>query len=243
VRYFCLRDPRAFAICDQSGRCGLHFVAQYSNSVELLQSILQVDCKMTEAPFDPSDIGSDISTLGLLCSRSEFPTFDRMVSCLIEVDSSIAVNYDGVIGYLRMLHDCCSEYNSNDIPPGSRGERSLIFFGELLDANPSVIRQVNSNIFHVACRSLSGVLGVSVISLLLIKDSTVIRAVNEGYLPIHMAARNSCLDVVKLVLRAYPESVSMRNSEECNSLHLAAKRFSTAGRDIMMVESIIMYLC
>jgi hypothetical protein len=36
VRFFCIRDPRAFASCDQSGRCALHLVAQYSERVELL---------------------------------------------------------------------------------------------------------------------------------------------------------------------------------------------------------------
>lgn len=36
VRHLCLHDPKAFSLCDQSGRCTLHLVAQYSKSMELL---------------------------------------------------------------------------------------------------------------------------------------------------------------------------------------------------------------
>jgi hypothetical protein len=92
VRYLSLRDPRSFALCDQSGRCGLHLVAQYSESLELLQSILQVDCKITKMICL-----DEITPLGLLCRRSEFPTLDKMVACLIEVDTSVEVIKDGIV--------------------------------------------------------------------------------------------------------------------------------------------------
>lgn len=43
VRYFSLRDPKAFYLFDQKGRCAIHLAVQYSESVELLQTILQID--------------------------------------------------------------------------------------------------------------------------------------------------------------------------------------------------------
>jgi hypothetical protein len=48
VRYLSLRDPKAFILCDKRNRCALHFVAQYSESLELLQTVLQIDHTMTK---------------------------------------------------------------------------------------------------------------------------------------------------------------------------------------------------
>jgi hypothetical protein len=107
VTHLCLLNPKAFAICDQSGRCALHLVAQYSESIELLQNILQMDCKMTKSFVDVKRNGMQITPLGLLCRRLYFATidksatFDKMISCLLEADSSVEVIYDGIIECLR----------------------------------------------------------------------------------------------------------------------------------------------
>jgi hypothetical protein len=130
VRSLSLRDPRAFAILDQSGRCGLHLVAQYSENVELLQSILQVDCKMTKVAYCDEVEGDEITPLGLLCRRSVFPTLDKMVACLIEVDISVEVIKDGILQRLWSCDGYCSPDSSK-----FRGETRLILFRNLLDAN------------------------------------------------------------------------------------------------------------
>jgi hypothetical protein len=204
VRYFCVRNPKAFLLCDQSGRCALHLVAQYSESVELLQCILQMDSTMTKRHFDESGTGEETTPLGLLCRRLEFPTFDKMVSCLIEVDSTVEVIADSIGDRLRSFDECLHQ----DVAPGSRGERSVILLGNPLDANPSVTKYANSNIFHEACMFLRGELGVSVLTLLLLKDDSQIKVVTLGSLPIHTAASCSCLDVVKFLHKAHPESIS-----------------------------------
>jgi hypothetical protein len=78
VRKICLRDPQAFVLSDHGGKSALHMVAQYSESLDVLQSVLQIDHSLTKkwvnGPYD------DIKTapLGLLCGRSEFPSFDKM---------------------------------------------------------------------------------------------------------------------------------------------------------------------
>jgi ankyrin repeat protein len=68
-----------------------------------------------------------------------------------------------------------------------------------------------------------GELGMSVLSLLLSKNGTGVKVVNdEGDLPIHCAALHSCLEVVKFLHKAYPESISMLDEDERSLLHLAA---------------------
>jgi hypothetical protein len=68
VRYFCVCDLKAFFLCDQNGRCALHLIAQYSESVELLQTVLYIDRVMTKRVFDDTS-GYDVNPLGLLCRR------------------------------------------------------------------------------------------------------------------------------------------------------------------------------
>lgn len=95
IALFTLRDPKAFLLCDQSGRCVLHLVTQYSESVELLQIMLQINQSMTRSVFkDNNRYGTYPSAL--LCERFKFPTFLEMLTCLIEVDSSVDVIYDGI---------------------------------------------------------------------------------------------------------------------------------------------------
>jgi hypothetical protein len=148
VRKMCLRDPQAFVLCGQSGRSALHMVAQYSESLEVLQSVLQIDHSLTKKEVDGPYGGVRMTTpLGLLCGRFEFPSFHDMVSCLMDIDSSVQVIYDGV-------DECMLQYRNSlyqDISPGSRGDRSVILLGKLLDANADVAKYSDSNIFHAAC--------------------------------------------------------------------------------------------
>jgi hypothetical protein len=111
----CLRDPQAFVLCDHSGKSALHMVAQYSESLEVLQSVLQIDHLLTSKRVDGPYGGNKTTPLGLLCGRSEFPSFQDMVSCLIGIDSTVKVIYDGIDQCLLQYKD--SSYQ--DISPGS----------------------------------------------------------------------------------------------------------------------------
>jgi ankyrin repeat protein len=224
-------DPKPPIMYDLSGRCALHLVAQYSESLELLQNVLQIDHKMTKFVFE----GNDITPLGKLCRRPHFQTFDKMVLCLIEVDSSVEVISDAIIQCMEPYEKCLSQIISR----GSSGERSLTLIRNL-DANPAIIKDDNSYIFHAACRYLRGELGISVLSLLLTKDSTAVKVINRGNLPIHCAACYSCLDLVKFLLKAYPESISMLGMEVRSLLHLAV---SDEISDIAEVKAKVQYLC
>jgi ankyrin repeat protein len=234
VRYFCLRDPKAFLLCDQSGRCALHLAAQYSESVELLQTILQIDQAMTKR--QDNEIG--ITPLGLLCRRLEFPTFREMVACLLEVDSSEEVVYDAI-------YECRGTYVESEskdpqIFPGSRGERMVTLLSILLEANLDALKHRDSWVFHHACEHLRGELGVVVLSSFLAKNSTGVRVDHSGYLPIHYAAMYSSLDVMKLLQKAYPESLSMLGNDGNTLLHTV---FYGMSKDITNVRDKVQYLC
>jgi hypothetical protein len=113
-------------LCDHGSKSALHLVAQYCESLEVLQSVLQIDQSLTKkrsvGPYD----GIRTTPLGLLCGRSEFPSFHKMLLCLIEVDSNVQVKYDGVT-------QCMQQYKGSsyqDISPESRGDRTLILLGK-----------------------------------------------------------------------------------------------------------------
>jgi hypothetical protein len=210
VRYFCCCDPQAFLLCDQSDRCTLHLVAQYSESVELIQTVLQIDSTMTKK------LSKDVTPLGLLSRRYHLST-SQMVSCLIEVDSSVKVVYNGAVECIIYSNDSCG-----DIVQGSRGEGILILLELFLVVNPNVIKHNNFDIIHRACIHLKGSLGVAFLSTVLSIDTAGIKVLDilNGYLPIHYAVKNSSLDVVALLHNAYPESLTMLTNNGSNLLHL-----------------------
>jgi ankyrin repeat protein len=240
VRKMCLRDPQAFVLCDHSGKSALHMVAQYSESLEVLQSVLQIDHSLTKKTVNGSFenckwVIIKTSPLGLLCGRSEFPSFHDMISCLIEVDSTVQVVHNGV------LH-CMLQYKGSsyqDTSPGSRGDRTVILLGKLLDANADVAKYSNSNVFHAACYSLRGELGIAVLTLLHSKNKEGVKCVNHGCLPVHYAVMNSSLNVIKFLLKVYLESLTMVTRNGNCLLHLALESKS----DATVVNAIMEYLC
>jgi hypothetical protein len=211
LRYFSLRDPKVFLLCDQSGRCAFHLAAQYSESVVLLHTILQIDQAMTKSLFGDDDI----TPLGLLCRRLEFPTFHQMVTCLLEVKSSEEVVYDAcIVIYIN------TESKDHRILPGSLGERTMTLLRFLLEANLDVMKHQSQWVFRPACRYLRGELGVAVLSLFITKNSSGLKfAHSNGCLPIHYVAMHSSVDVLKLLQSAYPELFTMLINHT-NLLHL-----------------------
>jgi hypothetical protein len=230
------REGDAVLMCDESGRCALHLVAQYSESLELLEDILQIDHKMTKMVFESGDMEAAATPLSLLCNREHFPTFDAMVLFLIGVDSSVKTVFNGMSNHLMSFNECLHQ----DILPGSRGAKSLILLGMLLDANPAVAEYNTFFIFDQACMYLRGELGITILSLLLSKNGTGIKFDDDRDLPIHSSARRSCLEVVKFLHKAYPESISMLNDYGKSLLHLATCDNSS---DVADVVGKIQYIC
>jgi hypothetical protein len=177
VRYFSLRNPKAFLLCDQQGRCALHLVTMFAESLELLQSMLQIDHTMTNRKIANAPIGKK-SALGLLCRRLEFPRLKEMILSLVEVDCSVAVIYDGIIGCMRSNEKPLF----SDIIPGTGGERIFDLIKVLLNANPEAANRGNFTIFHEACRYLRGQLGIAVLTFFLTKNGDGFRSLtNNGF--------------------------------------------------------------
>jgi ankyrin repeat protein len=234
LRKMCLRDPQAFISCGHSEKSALHLVAQYSESLEVLQSVLQIDHTLTRKEVDGPYRRSKVSPLGLLCGRTDFPSFHEMFLCLIEIDSTVQVIHDGIDQCIQQ----CKDSPYHDILPGSRGERILILLGKLLDANADAINYDNFSVFHVACYSLRGELGIAVLKLLLSKNSEGIKSISQGWLPIHYAAADSSLDVIKFLINTYPESLTMVTTDGDTLVHLAVENES----DVTDVNAIVVYL-
>lgn len=72
------------------------------------------------------------------------------MSCFTQVDSTVEVINDGIFECLISYRNCLQ----HDISPGFRSERSLIHIGNLLSANPLVLKIADSahwTLFHGAC--------------------------------------------------------------------------------------------
>jgi hypothetical protein len=92
--------------------------------------------------------------------------------------------------------------------------------------------------FFTAASYLRGEVGVAVVSLLIRMDSNGVKTKDDEEFPIHRAASKSCVNVVKLLLNAYPESLLMLTNEKYNLLHLAFE----SGNDDDRREK-VKYLC
>jgi ankyrin repeat protein len=200
--------------------------------------ILQVDETMTKNYYKDNPYSDEIKPLGSLCRRLEFPTFHEMFSCLVAVDSSAEVVFDGVIQCLTSYRNSRSE--DYIMYPGSRGEATVIRLEILLNMNVDffVNDEDSYKIFITASIKLSGELGVAVLSLLLRRDGSVIKHVSSyGWMAIHHAAFSSSIDVLRFLHINNPESLSMLKNDRSNLLHLVVDGKFKDRRDK------VQYLC
>jgi hypothetical protein len=102
-------DPNVCTLCDQSGSCALHLVAKYSESLELLQDILQIDHKMTKINSKAEGTFWKNTNLGLLCSQLSFSVLDEMVLGLIKAESDVEVISNGILNCLESYEDCINQ--------------------------------------------------------------------------------------------------------------------------------------
>jgi hypothetical protein len=152
-----------------------------------------MDSKMTKKLVDTKTNNDKTAPLDILCRRPTFSAYDKMLLCLVGVDSSAEVISNGIICCLEM-HD-----RDNDLETlrQSREESSLILLRNLLHANPNVLEYNNGVVFYTACSRLRGMFGITVLSLFLTNNSDILKSIDfRGQLPIHHAASHSCLGVL-----------------------------------------------
>jgi ankyrin repeat protein len=202
----------------------LHLAAKHSESVELLQILLQLDKSVTKmkAAFSYEVLHTPLE---MLCERTESAVVMDMILCLIEVDSSVEV-IEGAI---------CSCLSSGSIEqmsstqPGSIGHYKLTLITMLLNANLEAARCENEDLIHCICQHTRGDLFMSLMSLFLtINEDALQIADTDGNLPIILAAQYHNLAAIEYFLSIYPESVSMENNDGELPIHIAAQHNTLA---------------
>ena len=174
---------------------------------ELLKHLLQLDAAQTKKKC--SERG--LNPLGYLCKSSSCS--DRLVNCLLEVDSSAEVVGNGIFGCIKSKNYA----------------RMLERVAMLLKANPEAAKyreSNNVNLLH-ACIRITDIpfqLCVDVMQRILAIHKNAVREVSSlGWLPIHSAARFTTVEVMEFLLGLYPESASVVTTNKSrNLLHLAA---------------------
>jgi ankyrin repeat protein len=207
MRYLSTHNNKAYTIrvcCGESykgSRNALQLAAQFSESVDLIRDLMQIDQSMTNKVESYSNQRS-VTALGFLCGRSHSTSFNEIYELLIAANSSVEVVIDD-LWFLLRFHgkSSCSDGQIQVV---------LAQVESLLKANSSFksckddVRLLK--IMDWACSSVEGKLGVAILSLLLTEYSDGVGAGLRlrniyGSLPVHTAARYSTLDVADSLLK------------------------------------------
>ena len=243
IRYFSVFSQHAFTMsASYSGRgdpllygySALHAPCDLGQPTEeLLKHLLQLDSsqlkmkKRDEISCTP--LAYPCTPLAYLCANTNCN--DRLITCLLEVDSSVELVWSGIAG---CLIPC------DDFPVSERVEM-------LLKANPEAAKHRNSNgmnLLHLTARhrKLSPQLYIDIMQRILAVHKEAVREVDSnGWLPVHIAARSSTVEVMEFLLSLYPESASMVTTDfSTNLLYLAA---CDSKKPASMMEAKVRLLC
>ena len=200
--YSSRRDPSPYSFS------ALHAACYYGQPTEmLLKLLLQLDSSQTKMKCSRNGL----TPLGYLCTNSSFS--DRLITCMLEVDSSVEVVGNVIVGCLASIDGSCV----------------LERVDMLLKANPEAAkyRDVDGcNLLHLAAQYEEMPIIQLCISIMMrilsIHKDAVQEVDSRGWLPIHTAARESTVEVMEFLLGLYPESASVvTTSGSLNLLHLA----------------------
>ena len=190
----------------------------------LLQHLLQLGSSQTKKKCSENGL----TPLGYLCKNSRCS--DRLVSCLLGVDSSTEVVWNGIVGCLQSTdYECVLE--RVDV---------------LLKANPEAAKYRDldgCNALHIAAQqgNLPHQLCIDVMQRIHAIHKDAVREVDkDGRLPVHSAARYSTVEVMEFLLGLYPESESVVTGRLGNLLHLVT---SDEGNTTSVVEAKVRFLC
>ena len=215
IRHFSILNQQAFIMSADYLRRGNPLLYGYSAlhvachlghpTEELLMHLLQLDSSQTRKKC--SENGH--TPLGYLCKTSSCS--DRLITCLLEVDSSTELVGNGIVECLK---------TSNHKPILRRVKM-------LLKANPGAAKYRNSkgmNLLHLPAfqGKMPPQLRVDIMQRILAIHKDAVREVDSnGWLPVHTASRNSPVEVMEFLLGLYPESASLVTARSSNLLMLA----------------------
>ena len=235
IKHFSICNSEAFTMsADYSNRgdpllygfSALHIACRYGQPTEeLLQHLLQLDSSQIRKRCDK--LGG--TPLVYLCQSDSCS--DRLIGCLLEVDSSAEVVGSGIAGCLES-----TDYS-----------RMLETVDMLLKANPEAAKhrdRYGCNLLHWAAgqRKLPIQLCIDFIQRILAIHKDAVREVDkESWLPVHVAARHSTVEVMEFLLGLYPESASIFTTDRLsNLLHLAVyDKVNTTS----LIEAKVRFLC
>ena len=192
---------------------------------ELLQHLLQLDSSQTKKKCSTNGL----TPLGYLCKNVR--RSDRLINCLLKVDSSAEVVGNGIAGCLKS-----TDYS-----------RVLERVDMLLKANPEAAKYRSSsgaNLLHSAVYQGKKPLQlcIDIVQRIHTIHKDALREVDEdGWLPVHNAAFYRTVEVMEFLLGLYPESASVVTSDRsANLLHLAA---NDTQNTISVIEAKVRFLC
>lgn len=217
----CLYDfyPRMAYSKDIQGDLPLHYAARYTQSIELIQYLLQANPSATKCKGD-----NDYIPLQCAIYNEHPPSRYEIMKTLLQVDRSSAMvaNPDGDSAlHLAVDNEC---------------DPKVIQL--LISAYPEASRIANDIgmlPLHSACHLKRSYVS-TVIKVLLNANPDGVRARNlDGWLPAHVAAQFSNTEVLKAIIDAYPAATMIVSNEGTGTpLHHAVQ-----GKNV----SNIAYLC
>ena len=211
-------NPLSYSYSALHAACGLGQPTE-----DLLKHLLQLDISQMKKKCPKKDL----TPLSHLFENSNCS--DRLVSCLLEVDSSAEV-----IG--SVIHGCLKSTDCS---------RMLERVEILLKANPEAAKyhDASMNLLKLAVYEgkLPSQLCIDIIQRILTIHKDAVREVDEdGWLPVHYAAEFSTVEVMEFLLGLYPESASVVTSDNSSLLHLAV--IDTQNTTSVMEEK-VRFLC
>ena len=208
------------------GYSALHAACHLGHPTEeLLKHLLQLDSSQIRKECHQNGY----VPLGHLCASSNCS--DRLVVCLLEVDSSAEVVGNGIRG-------CLKSTDSSGV---------LERVDMLLKSNPEAAKysdEENENLLHLAAhfRVMPPQLCIDIMQRIVAIHKDAVREVDkDGWLPVHTAARFSTVEVMEFLLRLYPKSASVVTSTGSHSLlHLAVNDKVNTNS---VMEAKVRFLC
>ena len=235
IRHFSIINQQAFTMSanyssrgDPSlyGYSALHAACSLGQPTEeLLRHLLQLDSSQIRTMSSVEGL----TPLGYLCQND--CCSDCLVNCLLEVDSSAEVVGNGIAGCLSFTDYSCV----------------LKRVAMLLKANPEAAKYRFSNginLLHIAAyqRKVTFQLCIDVVQRIHTSHKDSVREVDEnGWLPVHYAARYTTVEVMEFLLGLYPESASLVTTDgSANLLRLVVgDQESTTS----VMEAKVRFLC
>ena len=208
------------------GYTALHAACAHGQPTEeLLQYVLQLDRSQMKKM---TNLNGGLTPLGYLCKNSRGS--DRLIQCLLEVDSSAEVVWSGILGCTKST-DCSHVLERIEL---------------LLKANPEAAKyrivNYSKHLLHSAIRfDVPFHECIDIMQWILAIHNDAVREVDEnGLLPVHYAARHSTVEVMEFLLGLYPESASAISGSSENLLHMVA--YDKQNTDTV-VEAKVKFLC